>query len=288
MAVAEGSGCTQMFECKYHGWCAAGGHQAQPPCWPLAAQHVSYGAWPALLPPAEGHGQHSLPPGEGQPRGAELRGGAACRKYDLKGAFRGCTQMEGVKRFYADELALRPIRVETLGPFMWVLFNNDQCAPPGPLPARLPAWPSDVVTEDDPPASSPFCCLRTASLLVCPAAVWQTSPCRTLQDQAWAAGVPGQRAAAHAGGGHGGGRPGARAPGQLPHRLQLEGLQRQLCAPPSLGSREQRWPSLGLAQLGTGIASVRAQPGCSLQPGRGAFVPQTWTRATIAALPTQG
>lgn len=51
-----------------------------------------------------------------------------CRKYDLRGTFRGATQMEGVKRFYADELALRPIRVETLGPFMWVLFNNDQCA----------------------------------------------------------------------------------------------------------------------------------------------------------------
>ena len=49
-----------------------------------------------------------------------------CRKYDLKGLFRGCTQMEGVKRFFADELALRPIRIETLGPFMWVLFNNDQ------------------------------------------------------------------------------------------------------------------------------------------------------------------
>ena len=44
--------------------------------------------------------------------------------------------MEGVKRFYSDELSLRPIRIESFGPFMFVLFNNDQCAP-----AHLPELP---------------------------------------------------------------------------------------------------------------------------------------------------
>ena len=50
-------------------------------------------------------------------------------EYDLNGTFRGATQMQGIKNFYAADQALWPIRLDTFGPLMFLLFSNDECAP---------------------------------------------------------------------------------------------------------------------------------------------------------------
>ena len=63
--MANGTGCTQRFECPYHGW-----------------------------------------------------------EYDLEGRFRGATQLKGIKGFYAKDQALWPIRLETWGHFIFLLFDN--------------------------------------------------------------------------------------------------------------------------------------------------------------------
>ena len=43
---------------------------------------------------------------------------------DLNGRFRGATQLKGIKGFYAEDQALWPIRLETWGHFVFLLFDN--------------------------------------------------------------------------------------------------------------------------------------------------------------------
>ncbi|WP_036596306.1 aromatic ring-hydroxylating oxygenase subunit alpha [Ottowia thiooxydans] len=44
--------------------------------------------------------------------------------YDLNGSLRGCPGMEDVKNFNKEENGLVPVRLEKMGPFMWINFDE--------------------------------------------------------------------------------------------------------------------------------------------------------------------
>lgn len=60
--------------------------------------------------------------------------------YDLDGALRGAPGMENVNDFDKAQNGLTPVRLETMGPFMWINFNPDAASLAthlGDLPAKV-------------------------------------------------------------------------------------------------------------------------------------------------------